>query len=542
MNLKIVYTWIYFVAAFLLWAEGGVLFAAENEGDPEARKEFEAVFGSEFSAAKNQADPEISRDLARRYVDLVRNGSLNPEYQVILLRKSFELSSAHVVGADVAVDAFDLLVDRIPDEQLLAAWKNRLAMRRAHFEASRRDERNESGQAYLDDLLMAANLFLVSEPGTVAEWCEQARRLVARIETDDEARLKVLTAQVKLVLSAYRQWDRLLARLHDKPDDLGVRKQAVILAVVSLNRPDWAFRQLTPEVEAALRDPVALLARGQRGATPGEAYALGEWLETHIPSAPLYAKCHLIGSALSAYRRFRALQDDNGMAAAKADLAIARLEERLAEAEMALAGHGAEAGKSSDRLVNLLALFSSDSHSVQGQWTREKTFVTCDSSVDARIMLPAGVSGSYALETKFKTGVVGGTTVFLIFPVGDRQAAITFDSFQNTLSGLELIRGKRINEPESGGGVARGRQLQNNREYRCVVTVTLKRKDVAVVTCEVDRKRVFTWEGPVRDLSAPAYTELPDSRSFGLGAFNSSVTWKSATLRLFKGSRLIPLK
>ena len=100
------------IACFCLFVLAVSLSAAEGGNVQEAQREFEAVFGTEFRNASRSRNVDDRLRLAGHFLELVRDNRLDSDVmRILVLEKAFELASARVEGADLAIEILSLQVE-----------------------------------------------------------------------------------------------------------------------------------------------------------------------------------------------------------------------------------------------------------------------------------------------------------------------------------------------------------------------------------------------------------------------------------------------
>ena len=116
-------------------------------------------------------------------------------------------------------------------------------------------------------------------------------------------------------------------------------------------------------------------------------------------------------------------------------------------------------------------------------------------------------------------------------PVGSQSVALSMSWHYGLLSALELINGKG---PAENGTAVRPGILQNNHEYALLIKVQVAGTD-AQVAVSLDGRPLTSWQGPVSALSLYPDLRLPQAGCPGIGAYDATVVFRSARLRMLSG-------
>jgi len=169
---------------------------------------------------------------------------------------------------------------------------------------------------------------------------------------------------------------------------------------------------------------------------------------------------------------------------------------------------------------------------VSGGWWREEGGVTTEPSKMSRIMLPIEIGGSYDIKAEF-TRTSGKDSINLIIPVGQRTCRLTLAGWAQTAHGLGKIDGRTGSDRANPARFTPGK-LVNDRRYRVLASIRTKKDDVTI-DVSLDGKPIIAWKGKQSSLSVTPYTGLPYSKRAALMAYDSTVTYHSASLRSISG-------
>ena len=139
----------------------------------------------------------------------------------------------------------------------------------------------------------------------------------------------------------------------------------------------------------------------------------------------------------------------------------------------------------------------------------------------ALLQLPDRPPEEYVISLRARRHT-GENTFAIGIPVGEQQVLVTFDAQGGTVSGLESLDGKRINENDAA---YRGRLLFPDKEVMIKCTV---QKDSIRCTC--DDVKVVDWKGDLRKLSVPPDFAVPDRKALFLAALASRIAIREITV------------
>ena len=181
--------------------------------------------------------------------------------------------------------------------------------------------------------------------------------------------------------------------------------------------------------------------------------------------------------------------------------------------------------------VDLLELVKLPEHALIGKWKRVEGALVCEPSVDARVLAPVAIRGSYELSVEF-TRKSGEDSVMVLIPIGANTCSVVLSGWNGKLHGLMLIDGHDcLLYPPSTKAAFRPGHLANNRRYQLQVEVIQDDEKVAVVAT-LDDQRIVEWNGNVSQLSGSAAHVLPYPQAVGLLGLNVPVEFHKCALRL----------
>ncbi len=175
---------------------------------------------------------------------------------------------------------------------------------------------------------------------------------------------------------------------------------------------------------------------------------------------------------------------------------------------------GAATAPSSPAPVTIAEAEPPSRQEVKGKWTDADEWILSPTDPVAVLQLAERPPEEYVVSLRARR-LTGKNTFAIGLPVPGGQVVLALETNAGTVSGLELVDGKRVGEIESSH---RGRLLPPDRET--VITCTV-RKDA--VTCTCGDVKVVDWKGDFRKLSLPSDFAVPDKKAVFLATMGSSV-------------------
>jgi hypothetical protein len=207
----------------------------------------------------------------------------------------------------------------------------------------------------------------------------------------------------------------------------------------------------------------------------------------------------------------------------------------MKKAQEEIAKLGGEASSKS-QWIDLLRLIDTQRHVVAGKWERTNAGLATDAPTATHwwTEVPLMPSGSYELEVKFVR--VSGWDVGVGLPAGSAAVTFVMAGCQGTVSGLETVNGKAIDNNETS---VKPGNLENQRLYTADIRVEVSEGKVDF-TITLDGKPYVKWTGPQAALSPSASWGVRNRRCVGLGACSSKVVFQSVRLRVLSGKAIPP--
>jgi hypothetical protein len=489
--------------------------------DEKAAQVFESLYGEALKRAAATPGGADDVTLAMKLVADAKLPTVSHALQVILCQKACELGALDPKGYDVVMDAASLLTTRAP-EKAEASLEIDLSVRQRLYEAARAEDRYRTGENFIERLLYTG-----LARAAIGDFDEAVRRfrhavVVARAIRSTSAddldalvkryvdmqKISVRIAQLKVALAA-------------DPAKRDVRDQLVRLWVTEFDNPVEAAKWLDESSDPALRKYVPAAVRSFEAAPELACLELADWYRDLVAVATLPSgKAAMLNRMVNYYRHFLDLHKTADLDRTKAELAV-----KSAEVEL----DKMAAATNRNRWFDLLRILDPVRNLAGGTAQRTDAGLviagTKSSSV-GKVAIPLTPTGGYDLEAKFAR-IQGSADVGFILPVGSSAVFLNFGGWDNSLSGIENIQGKRLDNLDST--VKAG--LKNGQLYTLHVRVTLDGSQASIVVT-LDGKPFTKWAGPVSALSLDKAWVLPTNLSFGLATWQSTGAFQTVRMRM----------
>jgi len=493
----------------------------------EAAQVFDSLYGADVARVAKTRDAKDDIDLAKRLLDTARQDAAGkPALVAVLCEKAADLAASHADGAAMAVEAMEFLVLQIPakagacTERVVEIWEGQ-------YNRARGAAKAEAGESLINALLGLVHVKLdAGDPSGAAVACRRAQAIARTIRSERcdqiDARLKGLAGLAK----AAREIENMKALIERNPENVAAREKLVRLCLVDLDDPAAAARHLEGVKDTSLLKYVPAAAKGAEAAPELACMELGEWYRSLGETAPVPAKRSMFARARAYYDRFLSLHTSDDLNRTAATVALKKV-----EAELEKLGGAAQPSTGKGRWIDLLPFVDPAKDAVKGEWKRQGSALAILSlTKDARIMIPVAPEGSYELQVKF-VRTSGDSNVVVILPVRSARFMLTLSGGHGHNSGLQLINGIRSGENVT---CVRPGTLVNGREYALHITVVAK-GDQAEIAVRLDGKPYIDWRGPQSALSMNPFWNLRVPGCLGLGAWQSTVVFRTARLKILTG-------
>jgi hypothetical protein len=179
-----------------------------------------------------------------------------------------------------------------------------------------------------------------------------------------------------------------------------------------------------------------------------------------------------------------------------------------------------------EQWTDVIKMVDVDKHTVAGSWQVTDGSLTTNAENGSRAVLPIQPGTEYDFRVRF-TRKSGANSIALVFVVAGRQVTFDIDGWSEHLSGIQQIGGRDMRAYRDEVASV---TLQNGKEYTALVQV---RK--AKVSVFLDDQLLHAHETDGSDLSLLDLWRLPETKSLGLGAWNSATTFHAIEFRNVSG-------
>jgi hypothetical protein len=303
--------------------------ACFGAGKSEVEEVFDSVYGKDISQVTSTSTVKDDIELAAKLLDAAKTIQNRPDLMALLCEKAFELGSKGRQGYQTAVDAMELLADRVPGKRD-ASRESILKIYRRHYEQSKGPAKISAGERYIDVLLEAADAR--GEAGdNIAEaaLCRKALQIAKQIKSSMKNQID---ARVKEALERERVQKRINAmvlRLKKKPSDTATRNKLIWAYILEMDAPEKAVFQVNDKVEEELQENVPAAVKGVESLSAKETMTLGEWYHGLAEKAPASAKEAMLIRASDYYEFHLSQVKPSELSAAKAKLALKKVQDEL---------------------------------------------------------------------------------------------------------------------------------------------------------------------------------------------------------------------
>ena len=186
--------------------------------------------------------------------------------------------------------------------------------------------------------------------------------------------------------------------------------------------------------------------------------------------------------------------------------------------------------------IDLLELVKPAEHAVVGKWQRNSEALICESSPDARCLIPVAIRGGYELNCEF-TRRAGADVANIVIPVGSTSCCVVMSAWGGGNHGLYLVDGRDAkDQAPSTGAVFRPGKLVNGQRYKLQIEVS-QNADRATIAATLDGQRIIAWQGGISQLSCAPNVVIPCPQAVGIGISNSPADIHKLELRLKRGGK-----
>ena len=467
----------------------GVLSRAASAG--EAEQVFNSLYGKDYRQVLSTRDRADDIALAKQLVEAAKTAAGQPNLLALLCERACLLAGRHPGGHETAIKAMTLLAEKVPAKKKDCREKL-LTLYQARYGASPADGRAAAGEDLINYFMVLADECGAEGDYTAAVLYLRRASYTARSVRSSSG--EVIVEKLKRFIAqerTARDIGQAKARLKADPDDTTARPRLAWLYLVEKDDPAEAAKYLSATCEEAMKTYVPLLVKDANSLADTACLELADWYRSLSPRASAFASPAMLCRAKGYYGVFLARPTAKGMSRTKAELALKKVEEALAEYQASLAPKQAT-GTSVVRLPSLtgkgggpfgeMALVSQPGSVTGGRpWTIETSH-------------PRGRLRAVAFSRDGKhVAMAGRSGVIRICDAATGKLARTLMGHEGCINALAYSPGGGVLASASSDGTVR---LWNARTGRCVGALTGHKKAVTCVSWSPDAGTLATgsWD------------------------------------------------
>jgi tetratricopeptide (TPR) repeat protein len=308
-----------------------LLLSAAPVWADEAEDAFNSLYGNEYKRVAGTPDKNDDVALAADLLKAAKAPGVHPALLAILCDKAYELGTKAPAGYGSAIEAMEILAQRVPDKAA-DALKNLLAVRERQYQAAKGLDKADAGEVFIEALLVAADAS--TKGGATAEamaFLRKAFGAAKAVKSDRQNEIQGRIDRATMRERLRKQVSDLKARLAANPQDVAARKEALRLCLVDLDDPAEAATFLDDSSDEAMRKYVPAAAKGVGAAPQLACLELGQWYHGLAGDAHALSKPGMLTRARDYLERFLELhtvQDANRLLA---DQLLATIQEQLSK-------------------------------------------------------------------------------------------------------------------------------------------------------------------------------------------------------------------
>lgn len=491
-----------------------LLCSVGARADNEIAATFYSLYGRRIEQVKTTKDKLDDLALARELAADARKVEKHPGLLLLMCCSAHDLGAQHLSGRDTAIEAMELVYQKVPDKAEFALRKL-LVLYPRQYGASQANKKKQVGAVLLARLLAMADI--CEQSGRYAEASKYNARAILLASSVDPTMRAQIQDKVKALsrrMAAQRKIDRYVSQLKDDPDDVVTRNKLIKVCLVEMDDPSAAMNFYTEDLDEVTKTYLPLAAKDPDDVAAPACFEMGQWYRSLAVTALSSAKPAMLRRARRFYRHFLDETAQNAPAG----------NENRIRAQMSLRFIDAELAKLA-RWVNLLPLVDPSRHTLSGIWKAGGGKIGTDTGSVASIVVPVRPTGSYELQVGFKR-TDGDNTIIVNLPAGRHAVALLVSRMHGECAGLGLI--DKINAGSNSTKVKTG-VLLNKKLHTIAVKVALSGQN-AHITVKLNNKQIIDWTGKQSALSVSGGWSLPGPAALGLAA--NEITLVVQTLKL----------
>ena len=497
--------------------------AAPAMSEAEATAVFNRLYATDLKKAATSGNLNDAVKLAAQMLNSAKTSAMDqPALLALLCTHAYDLGAKAPAGYPSAVEAIELLAEKVPDTRVASLDKAARIRQLAYSQALKPPARQEAATqlveallAWADAKLAAGDLANLSSPARRALAVAQSENLPNKNDVKNKANVFIAKEQVATRLAG------LVTRLKVRPEDAATRNEIVSTYVAEFDNPGEAAKYLDPTVDASLRKLVPLAGKKPGELPEASAMELGDWYLGLSDKATEGGRQPLLVRAKGCYVQYLSLHKTKDASRTSAEMALKKLE--------ALVPSAAGADQAADTAwIDLLKL---ETPGKSSGWEFKDGALTSQDQGRPIHVISVVPEGSYDLLLKFHSQFSAGDQATAIYlPVGNSACVLYFSG---NWSSVADVKNKMQNETTiRPGGLTNG--LKVTLEIR--VTLTGESAEISVRLNDTPH---LHWKGPLSELST-----CPDwgkgVKSLGVGTYYARSQFDAIKLRMLTGKAKLP--
>ena len=302
--------------------------APAADGDAEAV--LNSLYGQQIRAVKATSSLKDDAELAWEILASAQRCTGQPALLALLCEKAYELGATYGSGYTPAIEAMNLLAEKVPQKEKLC-WKRILPLLRRKYSGAKRFRRMEAGEYYvLTAVRRAMKLGEAGECDDALALLREARSVASAVRSREQTTISAMQKHFLGRSRIARRIKLLEARLKSRPADRNARTTLVQLYVREVDQPAKAARLLdAAEMDEAWRTYVPLAAKPIDEIDPNVWVELGDWYRSLASGASAQSKTLVLRRAAKYYGAYLDAHDRADLNRTKVTLALQSVERTL---------------------------------------------------------------------------------------------------------------------------------------------------------------------------------------------------------------------
>ena len=298
----------------------------------DAAKQFDQLFGEEIRRVQGTADSADDIELSRRLTKVAGTVADQPAVMEVMLERSYDLAARFPSGTATAVEAMELLAEKLPERRDGANAKVLALLQREFQRAMKAEELAKAGQPLLDKLLeLADEAAANSDYAAAVLHLNKALPVAARIKSPAEPAIRSRI----LALSHRQRVEKEIAALQERilrdRTDKGAANDLVVLLITEQNKPSLAAQYLDMLADEELKKHIGLATKESADLVPADHLSLGLWYEGLAKRSALIVRRSLYQRAQEHLQAFLDKQSEQNIKRLQGEIALKRVQGSIKE-------------------------------------------------------------------------------------------------------------------------------------------------------------------------------------------------------------------